>query len=282
MDSFDPIKPADQGFERQLYIHRKGFYNLFKKLSQNEYEFSNFMDATVVQMKQSYSIIEVLIHVYVTIWSFQKVIYCSEFEFPCKYRPWTLADSSQWIQFMYYFLCWIPIPKLQQYTYYYGSLMMNGTLFLTYFLTKEYQGILSGGINGSFSALIVPAIYYVIFLFTCARVRLSSWIIISQRQRPIQSRLQLVHQYLWKPFYFLIHMSNLILYNLFTNHYDLSNDKHPNWILLFILNLIICSISYTWINFLTFQIQFVVWEEYWHRGVVLMKFGPEVTIGVLY
>jgi hypothetical protein len=36
------------------------------------------------------------------------------------------------------------------------------------------------------------------------------------------------------------------------------------------------------LTFLTFQIQFIIWEKEWKTGIVVMNYGSDVSVGVIY
>jgi hypothetical protein len=279
MSEFDPIKEPIDDFGQQIYLHRHGFYALYKHYVREptDYDFFRFLDSTALRMKQSYSKIGYMIHGYLIYWSWSR-IFC--FHGVCP--EWTLVYTTGWIQAIYYTLTFQPNVLLQQWAYYYGSLIMNGALFLSLTLSKSNnQWILQGEMHGTFASLWKPIVFYILFLMTCSRVRLASWILGCYRERESQSVGHRFFKLSWKLMFFLFPLVGYFAYRMGPHKQYQDITVYPNSFLL-LLDLLISFASYAWINFLTFQIEFIVWEKYWERGLVLMKFGSDVTIGVLY
>lgn len=285
---------ADYGFKKQIFLHRYGLFELFKKLnptydaSDEHYLFVEFINKSVISMNHTYTIIGYIIHFYFVYWSWSRILYCpviNKWTIQCEYRPWTLVDASGYIQALYYTLSFISQPNFQQIIHYHGTLIMNGTLFLTWCLVDwNYSWILSGSKTYStWNAVYIPIVYYMFFIYNLSRIGMASWIQSNHRNTELKSTIHKIVQKTWRATYLLLHATVLLLFWSVKIHYPGMDDfADPSYIFLGFLIFIISSVSFVMISFLTYQYDLVVWDQYWTRGLAIMCFADEVTVGMIY
>jgi hypothetical protein len=293
-------------FSKQIYTHRFGIYSLFKKAypDQNKEDplvqqelFNEFLDRITYEIKLSYSFIGHIIHLYYIYWSFGRALNCS-FDgnsLYCDLNIWGLVDSLNWMQFTYYFLSYLKSFRIQQFIYYYGSLAMNGSLFFTFWMVpSSHKWVLNGKTVGTFNAVYTPWFYYLIFMFLFSnKIALCCWLQSSFRKYTNEDAetfgvFGVIHglvQWLWKPTYFLLPFTSLLLCWAMRDfdHFDLPKDivHFPGKITLLFFGGLIMMLSSFWVSFMTFQHRFVVWDDYWKTGLILFEFEDEFSLGII-
>ena len=300
-----------ESFKQVLLSHSNGLFELFKKMhpipgNADEEEigtvFIDFINYVTIDSQMSYSLLGMVIHLYLTIWSGGRVFatcnsYWSLFHTA---RIPTLTEFTGKIQFLYYLLLWIPYPTINQFISYYGTIITGSSLWMTFFLIRtDFVHVLNWGNKDgyySWNAVYIPVIYFAIFTFSYARqISLSCWIWATDRDyyftdgeyiksSRILNIIKLINLWTWKIVYMFMPLLSVWMFWLTRPSILVESDLifWPSTISLMIYSSIITAVFTGWLTFLTFQIQFIIWEKEWKSGIVVMNYGSDINIGVIY
>ncbi|KAI8892689.1 hypothetical protein BC833DRAFT_610910 [Globomyces pollinis-pini] len=300
-------------FDTLVFKHRHKLYALFKhwvkdtqEASAEELkEFNEFLDIVTIDMKMSYSIFGLIFHGYLIYWSWKRVLYCPTGEWVCPTRPWTLVDQTGWIQALFYTILAIPIPKLQIFTFYHGSLIMQGCHFMTWWLVDSNTIWSLHGQTGfsTWNAIWIPLIYWNLFSFVMRQYfGLSHWMYNNNLEelkeelkeskvgKTEKTGLQIWILYIYTKllqfeFLFIPILGTQLYWYFHTTVLDsplMDVTSKPSYIFYIFTLIVSWFVNSFWYDFLTFQYQLIIWDEFWYEGLVVMSYDKEITVGFMY
>lgn len=221
-------------------------------------------------------------------------------------RPWTLVDVTGYIQACFYLLLWMPEKSLNQFVLYYGSTIYSGSLFMTFFLVDSSGSWMLGTGNANYktwNAVYTPIFHWWVFAWIYRKqIGLATWIGSIQRKEDLSSPkppppqpmlsnlLKFIRNFSrisYNPAFVLFPLTSFLIYWFFRSSIPLTLVEGDvlywpgTWTLL-TYSAIISTVSALWLSFLTFQIQFTLWDRDWENGICVLFYDNDLSIGIVY
>lgn len=231
-------------------------------------------------------------------WSWSRVLFCAEgrsYLVFCETRPWTLVDMSGWIQAIFYTAIAIPNRKIQEFFYCYGTLVTNGTLWLTlWYVDSNSTWILNGGKGGQYStwnAVWTPLFMWMLFTWAFrTSIGLAYWMESMEIDKitDAPTKLQLAILWSWSISGWGLSAVGVLLYKCIIGlgfSPVLGNSdlvQMPGIFGLFFWSFLINLGWGVFLGFLCFQYQIIVWDKRWQSGLIVMAFDSDISIGIIY
>ncbi|KAJ3304025.1 hypothetical protein HDV03_003139 [Kappamyces sp. JEL0829] len=305
-------------FRQVLLNHHPALFKLFATLvpissSADELEirrvFTDWINFITLDQRISYTFVGFFVHAYCTWWACSRVHLLPVVTLgfagsaAAQARPWTLVDVTGCYQALYYLCLWIPNRTLNQHLWYYGSQFMTFFLWTAWFLVDgQTQWLLdqTQPTYGRWNAVYTPLLYWLVFSVLFSRsIGLAAIVIDAEREQAAdrtvtrslggttRDLLQTLNVKYAGLFMYACPMLCVLYYWTYRpavgfREYGTDLVEWPSYLYLVFVCITVNVLAWVWRTFLTFQIQFVVWDSDWSSGIVVLLHEKELNVGIVY